>query len=51
MIMGITISHIKLAKEFLASRNDNTDYLQALEDLSGLLLVQLEENMEVLLDE
>lgn len=46
MIIGVASAQIKLAKEFLAGRNDNSDYLQVLEDLSGLLLAQLEENME-----
>ncbi|WP_161979789.1 hypothetical protein [Streptococcus sp. S784/96/1] len=46
MIIGVASAQIKLAKEFLAERNDNPNYRQALDDLSGLLLAQLEENME-----
>lgn len=45
MVIGVSSSQIKLAKEFLAEKNDNPDYQQGLEDLAGLLLAQLEENM------
>lgn len=44
MIVGVAGAQIRLAKDFLASRSDNPDYLKALEDFSGLLLAQLEEN-------
>lgn len=49
MIIGVASAQIKLAKEYLASKNDNADYQQALDDLSGILLAQIEENMENLL--
>ncbi|WP_186652357.1 hypothetical protein [Streptococcus sp. sy004] len=45
MIFGLTNGHIKLAKKFLASRNDNLDYQKALDDFEGLLLTFLEENI------
>lgn len=45
MIIGVGGSQIKLAKSFLAERNANLDYQEALEDLSGILLAMLENNM------
>lgn len=49
-MIGLTSGHIKLAKNFFASRNDNPDYQKALDDFEGLLLVLLKENMERVLD-
>ncbi|MGT2682967.1 hypothetical protein [Streptococcus porci] len=46
MIIGVASAQIKLAKDFLASRNDNPDYLQGLEVMQELLIAQLAENME-----
>lgn len=45
MVIGVSSAQIKLAKDYLASKNDNLDYQQGLEDLVGLLLAQLEDNM------
>lgn len=44
MIIGVAGAQIRLAKDFLAEHNDNPDYRQALDDLAGVLLVQLEDN-------
>lgn len=48
MMIGIAGAQIRLAREFLSSRDNNPDYQRGLEDMAELLLGLLEENMEVL---
>lgn len=51
MIIGVAGAQIRLAKDFLAERNDNPDYREALEDMSSLLLGTLRNNLEELEEE
>lgn len=51
MIIGVAGAQIRLAKDFLAEKNDNPDYQEALEDMSSLLLGILEENLDELWEE
>ena len=46
MTIGVAGAQIRLAKDFLAEKNDNPDYQKALEDMSSLLLGILEKNLE-----
>lgn len=48
MVIGVAGAQIKLAKDFLAQKNDNPDYQEALEDMSSLLLGILRNNLEEL---
>lgn len=51
MVIGVAGAQIRLAKDFLADRNDNPDYLEALEDMSSLLLGVLDKNLEEIEEE
>lgn len=50
-MIGVAGAQIKLAKDFLAEKNDNPDYQEALEDMSSLLLGILENNLEEIEEE
>ena len=50
-MIGVGGAQIRLAKDFLADRNDNPDYQEALEDMSSLLLGILRNNLEEFYEE
>lgn len=51
MVIGVAGAQIRLAKDFLAEKNDNPDYQEALEDMASLLIGMLVDNLDELWEE
>lgn len=45
-MFGVVGAQIRLAKDFLAEKNDNPNYQEALEDMASLLLSILKNNLD-----